>query len=209
MDIKIPDLSSLSIENALQVSPDIFEYQVVYVKNPYHSDGEIISQSPAPDVVRRLYKNSDRLTIRLTVSQPKEYITLPDTVGAKLRDIKLMLNSAGIHVKVLEEHSSTVPSGQIISASRSKGSPLYEGESITLRVSLGKEALFVSVPDISGMNEQEAVFTLESLGLTVGEIKYERSKSKIGTVIAQSTAVGTTLPEGGKVSFTVSGGLYY
>lgn len=208
-DIRIPDFTAISADEALSVSPELFEYEIVYSKNPDHDSGRVISQSPAEGVVRRLYRGDGKLKVKLTVSADSSFITLPETVGRSLRDTELMLKNAGINVKVIEEYSSTVPSGAILSSSLAKGTRLYEGDSITLRASLGKETLYVSVPDLTSLGEQAAIRALEACGLRVGEVSYESSKSKIGTVISQDTATGTTLPEGSKVSFCVSGGLYY
>lgn len=208
-DVRIPDYTSLSVDDALSVSPEIFEYEVIYSKNPQHEGGDVISQSPIGGVVRRLYRGNGRLKITLTVSSEDDLFALPEMVGRPLRDTELLLKNAGINVIVIEEHSSTVPSGIILSSSLRKGDLLREGDSVTLRASLGKETLYVAVPDLTSMDEQDATAALESIGLRVGNISYESSKSKIGTVIFQDVAAGTVLPEGSAVSFSISGGLYY
>ena len=207
-NIRIPNLTVLSVDEAVSVSTDIFEYEVIYSKNKDIDRGKIISQSPSQGIIRRLYKGTERLKITLTVSEGGKSLTLPQTVGRPLRDTELMLKNSGINVRVIEEYSSTVPSGTIIFSSHEKGTILREGESITLRVSLGRKMLYVAVPDLRSLGEHDAIRVLETCGLKVGKVNYETSKSKIGTVISQSVAEGTVLPEGSKVSFSVSGGLY-
>jgi serine/threonine-protein kinase len=207
--VKIPDLLSLSAEQAVSVAPDIFEYEITYRRNPDKKSGCVISQTPLPDVTRRLYGSSNKIKIKLSVNTPENTLTLPDLSGTSLRDALILLKSVGANVNIREEYSNTVGYGKIISSSLPKGTLVKDGDVITLSASLGKETLYVSVPDLSGLNENQALALLRSKNLEIGEIKYQSSKMPIGTVISQSIANGTSLPEKSKISFTVSGGIYY
>lgn len=208
-NIRIPNFVSLHVSSATEVYPELFEYDILYESNPDCEPQSIISQTPPADVVRKLYKKDKKLKITLTVNKNPESLVLPELVGTSLRDTVLMLRSAGINVNVVEEYSSSVASGIIFSSSLPRGSVLKSGDSITLRASLGKELLYINVPDLTGLGEQDAIALLTKKGLRAGEISYKSSKDRLGTVIAQSYSEGTPLPEGSKVDFSVSGGLYY
>ena len=208
-DIRIPSFISLDIKTATSISPELFEYDVVYETNPEYAPKSVISQRPVPDVVRKLYKKDGKLKITLTVNKEPESIVLPKVEGASLRDTLLMLKKAGVSVQVIEEYSSSVAQGIILSSSLPQGTALKSGDRITLRASLGKEILYIKVPNLNGLSEQEAVSLLKSSGFKIGEITYKSSKNRLGSVISQSYSAGTSLPEGSKVSFCVSGGLYY
>ena len=207
--IRIPNFVSLDVNSATQVYPELFEYDIVYESNPDCEPQSVISQTPPAEVVRKLYKKDKKLKIALTVSKEPDSIILPEVVGTSLRDTVLMLKSAGINVDIIEEHSSSVASGVIFSSSLPKGSVLKRGDKITLSASLGKELVYINVPALTGLGEQEAIALLNSKGLKAGEISYKSSKDRLGTVISQSYSEGTPLPEGSKVGFSVSGGLYY
>ena len=74
--VSIPTLTSLSEQEALATQNDIFEYAVVYRVNPEYNDGEVISQSPAPSVLRKLYSKSEKIKITLTVDEGEELFIL-------------------------------------------------------------------------------------------------------------------------------------
>jgi serine/threonine-protein kinase len=207
--VKIPNFISLNEKEATSFSNDIFEYEVKYESNPDHKSGKVIAQSPLPNVTRKLYKNDGKLKITLTVNKEPSYVTLPQMEGTPLRDALLKLKPQGIQVQIIEEYSQVFPSGTIISSSRKKGYKMKSGDVLTLKVSKGKQEISITVPDLVGKSEPEAISILESKGIRINEIRYESSKDKAGTVIAQDISAGTEVKEGYKISFTVSGGMYY
>ena len=83
---------------------------------------------------------------------------------------------------------------------------ISDGDTVTLRVSLGKKIKAISVPDLYNLTESGACLAIEERGLTVGNISYEESSLPAGRVIAQSPAPFESLREGEAVSFTVSAG---
>lgn len=207
-DIVIPNFISLSADEATALSNNIFEYEIVYKSNPDFESNSVISQSPLPNVTRKLYKKDGKLKITLTVNQENQYIVLPKLVGTSLRDTLIDLKAFGLKVNIIKEYSQSIPSGIIFASSHQEGSAMKSGDNVTLYVSLGKQTLNVSVPDLTGKSEQEAIALLEKKGFRLGEVRYENSFSKSGTVISQGTAAGISLPQGSKISFTVSAGLY-
>ena len=130
-------------------------------------------------------------------------------MGTSLRDTLILLKEANINTTVIKQYSSSVPYGKIIYSSVPEDTVMKEGDSITLRVSLGKEITYSSVPNLLGLNEYQAVNKLRANGLAVGDITYQASKNPLGTVISQSVEQGAQLPEQSKISFTISGGIYY
>ena len=207
--MRIPDYTSLDANEASSIATDIFEYKIIYERNPDKKEGCVIAQIPAPNVVRRLYKASDKIAITISVNTPADTLILPELKDRSLREALILLKNIGVRIDLREEYSDSVEYGNIIYSSLPKGSTVKSGDSITLKSSLGKKTLFVPVPDLSGLNEIQAIDLLRSKNLEIGEIKYERSKMPIGTITSQSIANGTSLPEKSKISFTVSGGLYY
>lgn len=208
-EVVIPDLTNLSVTEATEYSEELFEYRIIYEENPDKEPMSVISQSPQPNVTRKLFGRNEKIKMTLTVNQQPKSLSLPKLVGTRLRDNALSLKNAGINVLVIEEYSDIFPSGTVFFSSLSEGTELKAGDEVTVKVSLGKQIKYCSVPDLSGLSEYEASALLKAKGLAVGDIKYENSKKPVGTVTAQDSAANSKLPEGSKVSFTLSGGIYY
>jgi len=208
-EIIVPDLLSLTVNEASAIAPELLEYDISYAKNPDMPQGVIIAQSPSSGVTRRLYRKDGRLKIKLTVSAERNSVILPEPAGASLRELSLALKNAGVRVNVVEEYSSVYPTGSVISASKKGGTLLCEGDTVTLIASKGRETVYASLPDLVGMSEHAAVCALERIGLKAGRISYTDSKATLGTVIAQGTAADTKVPEGSAVDLVISGGIYH
>ncbi len=208
-EISVPDLVSLSEQEALSSYSDILECSVEYRQNPSYPEGTVMHQSPAAGASRRLYKNGNKIKVNLTVNRTKEPFVLPELVGKNARDCQLLLQNAGINVALHKEYSPTAPAGTVIAASSAEGSRLCRGDKLLLRVSLGKEPRICTVPSLVGLSEHAALNQLRSAGLGIGQVIYSPSSLPVGTVIFQSVVEGTTLTEGEQVSLTVSGGPYY
>lgn len=204
--LTVPDLIGMSEEEALTQSLDSFEYTVKYEYNPYMKAGCVISQTPPPNVERKLYASDERLSIGLTVNTAAPSTALQSVVGFKERDAMLLLKNAGIEVTVIEEWSDTFPSGVVSFCSYSSGEQLPVGQSVLIKVSRGKQIPLTSVPALCGLSESEAVARLEHSGLLVGQIKYQHSDAPIGRVIAQEYVSGSEIEIGKSVALTVSGG---
>lgn len=62
----------------------------------------------------------------------------------------------------------------------------------------------VTVPNVVGMTQSNAVFAISSLGLVITNISFVNSNVPAGLVISQSPVGGTSLPIGGAVTLVVS-----
>ena len=204
--LRVPDLIGLNESDALAKESDSFEYRIKYEYNPTKAAGSVISQSPAPNVERKLYSRDGRLSVTLTVNTATPSTAMQSAIGMTRRDALLMLRNAGIEVALIEEWSDTVPAGVVSYCSFEDGERLELGQNVLIKVSRGKRIPLVRVPELCGLGETEALERLSLSGLLVGEIKYAPSDSPLGRVIAQEFSGGTEIEEGTRVSLTVSGG---
>lgn len=207
--VTVPDMLSMSIDEATALQNEYFEYVIIYKSNPEREEGIITAQSPLPNVTRKLYSGGEKIKLTLTVNAEQPKFKLPALVGTSLREALILLKGKGISAEVIKEYSDSVEAGKIISCSLPEGSSLKSGDVLVLRSSLGRKKLTLAVPELSGLSENDAISALETKGFSVGDITYEASKAPLGTVISQSVAPNTSLTEKSKISFTVSGGLYY
>jgi hypothetical protein len=129
---------------------------------------------------------------------------VPDLIGKdeNLATTLLLLDSliAGTITRV---NSATVPAGQVISQNPAAGTKLTQGSFVDFVVSLGPAP--VSVPQVTGLDENAATLLISSDGLTPGMIFRMNSDTvPAGQVISQSPVAGTQVAPGSLVGLTVS-----
>jgi beta-lactam-binding protein with PASTA domain len=205
-ELSVPMLIGKNYQTALAEADGRFKIELVYKSSDTQNAGTVISQTPEAGAVRKLYKSGEKgaRTITLTVSTGKHYYTVDELSGLSERDALLVLRNAGASVKTVYEHSASVPQGRVISSSPSASQPLYDGDALLLKISLGKKISKVSVPDLYLLTEQQAKATLEARGLVLGTITYKNSDIPAGSVILQQPSPYTKLDKGSGVDITVS-----
>lgn len=181
-----------------------YELLISYKNSDSIPAGVIISQTPDGGVTRKIYKNKAPRTLTLTVSMGKSFYTVESLAGTNARDSLLRLRNSGVAVNAVYEYSDSVPTNTVISTSPPTGERIYEGDELTVRISLGKKINTVSVPDLRGLNEAAARSLLKDNGLVLGSITYRQSSIAAGKIISQSYSPYASLPEGSSVDITVS-----
>ncbi|CAN5440203.1 hypothetical protein BH24CHL9_BH24CHL9_11960 [soil metagenome] len=119
------------------------------------------------------------------------------------------LESAGlVPGERLERDNDQVDPGSVIRTRPQAGEPVEQGSAIDLFVAaVPATPEPISVPDLVGLAEPDAIAALESAGLVAGE-RSEATDPDIpaDTVIAQAPAAGEAAAEGDAVALTVSAG---
>ena len=124
--------------------------------------GQVISQSVAAGT--SLAHDS---TVDVVLSKGREPRTVPTLTGKGASAAKSAIEALGLVASPTEAYSDTVPEGQVISQQTREGSTVYRGDSVSYTVSKGPE--MVTVPDVVGLQRQEAHDKLEGAGFTVQE----------------------------------------
>ena len=135
------------------------------VTDAYSEDvppGQVISQSVAAGT--SLAHDS---TVDVVLSKGREPLTVPTLTGKGASAAKSSIEALGLVASPTEAYSDTVPEGQVISQQTREGSTVYRGDSVSYTVSKGPE--MVTVPDVVGLQRQEARNKLEGAGFTVQE----------------------------------------
>ena len=133
-------------------------------------------------------------------------VDLPNFVGMTKENAQAQADKIKIKLEFEEEYSSDVEEGKIISQNPEykENYKIKEKSTVSLKISKGTE--LVKVPKVTGMEKEEAIKTLEDLGLKV-EIKEETSKKvEEGYVINQDIAENKEINVGDTVTITVSTG---
>ena len=143
-------------------------------------------------------------TIELQISAGPNLVTVPSVQGAGVGDATAQIEALGLVVTTVEDTSSSVAVGNVISQAPSAGVEVKPGSTVTLTVSKGKQT--GTVPNVTKMDITNAQNTLIAAGLVLGSQTQANDAAPVGQVISQDPAAGTSLPQGGFVNVVVSKG---
>ncbi len=144
-------------------------------------------------------------TINVYVSTGAGEIKIPNIVGYDSEAAMNMLTDQGFVPNRKYEYSDTAASGKVISQDPAGDTAAKKGDTVTLVVSQGKEA--VAVPDVYNRSQEEATNMLTQAGLTVTSTTTEPSDTvPKGNVINQSIPSGKYVDRGTGVTLVISSG---
>ncbi|QNE88643.1 Stk1 family PASTA domain-containing Ser/Thr kinase [Corynebacterium incognita] len=138
--------------------------------------------------------------------QTSNMVEIPDVKDREKDEVIADLRKLGLKVTTKESPSPSIEEGRAISISPAAGSKVQKDSSVTVTISTGEET--TEVPDLSGMNTQEASEALREVGLKLNQNvsrTYSDSAPR-GTVIKQSPEAGEESAKGSQVTITISRG---
>lgn len=136
---------------------------------------------------------------------PSSGIEVANVVGSLYDDALGTLEGQDLVVLRVYEKSETIPEGVVIRQEPESGTVVLSNTPVTLYVSSG--ATEVTVPNVVGALEADAVKLIEDRGLSVGSITVVGSPSVAeGTVIASDPVTNARLPLGSVVNLILSDG---
>ncbi len=162
--------------------------------------GTVISQSPVAGTVE-----PNGTPVNLTES---EGVLVPDVVNTSITVVAPGILAAADFIvgTITHETSGAIIAGNIISQSPAAGSFASAGSAVNVVVSSGLPAL--TVPDLFGLTQTDAINLLLSLGLVPGAIGSAPSQFvPPGEVQAQNPSPGAAVAVGTIVSFVLSQGI--
>ena len=165
-------------------------------------DGSVISCEPSPGDSARLNQE-----VTAVVSRGVEQKKVPDVVGKTQEDATKAITDAGLTLgAITQEYSSSVASGQVVSSDPAAGTSVAHSSAVAIVISRGRQT--ATVPDVTGMNVDQARTTLEAAGLKLGTQTQAFSDSAaLGTVVSSNPAAGANgVYNGDSVAVTISKG---
>ncbi len=146
--------------------------------------------------------------VEVVVSGNSGLIACPDVVGKSPREAGLIADSSGLWLNmeaIRYQFSENDPEGVIIEQSPFALTGLLKGAEMRITISLGSAPAIPTVPDLIGVNIENASFMLRKQGLRLGEIiTYPDRKHHPGTVIEQSRLPGDPAGEGDIVDVRIA-----
>ncbi|MER5630816.1 Stk1 family PASTA domain-containing Ser/Thr kinase [Streptomyces nitrosporeus] len=160
----------------------------------------VISSDPAPG---ERIRGNDAVT--LVVSRGPETMRVPDVEGLPLPDARRELKATGFEAgMVTREFSLDVARGEIVRTDPAVGTERHVGSAVALVVSKGAP---VGVPDVTGLDAQDARAKLEEAGLKAKMLPERINASEdAGEVARQSPGARAHAAEGDTVELTLSKG---
>jgi serine/threonine-protein kinase len=139
-----------------------------------------------------------------TPSPSAALVTVPECEDVALTSLRTQARALGLEVNTPEEEASdTVDEGRVIRCEPATGDQVDEGSAITPIVSSGAEQ--VAVPRLVGQTQEQAIATLERVGLSVGAISREPDPNiPEGSVIRSNPAEGVDRPRDSQVDLVIS-----
>lgn len=145
-------------------------------------------------------------TVTITVSAGRKGIEVPDVSGVSYAEAVTILQQKGFSANKVESYSADVEKGNVVSQLPKAGEKAPSGSAVTVTVSLGKEETKVRVPNVIGLDEEDATISLVEAGLTPGSVEEVNNEDPAlnGLICYQSYSVGSYVEAGTVVDLRLS-----
>ncbi len=162
--------------------------------------GAVILQRPEANEIVKIKRR-----VYLFISGGIPIKPVPELNGKSVRDARFTLERLGLELGKITRVPSENPKGMIFGQQYATGTPLQNGDSVGVTVSLGKIYGLVTVPNLIGKSLTEATKIIADSSLKVGKINYQRSFSLLpNTVLDQYPSEGNKVNPGGTVDLFVT-----
>jgi serine/threonine-protein kinase len=199
----IPDLRGKHVVYALERLTDLGLNTKVkgssYDPNiPKH---HVILQSPEPGAEIKSGRD-----VNLSLSRGPDSVQLPNVAGLSLQQGRVIVESNDLVVgTVTQSHHPRIPNQHLIAQYPSAGTRTPTQHAVDLLVSLGPRPQGIVVPDLDGMDLEEAARLLDRHGLSLAQVDtWHLPGRRPDTVIAQKPPSGQRLVVGASVSLVLN-----
>ena len=205
--VPVPPVVNVSrddADNQLRNLGFVLDYRTAYSDSI--KKGDVISVEPG--VGSKVNKGS---TVTVTVSSGPEKVKLPDNLqGQSEAYVRNALKDLGlVDGRVSTVESASVPAGMVVELSPEKGSTddkgaqtVEAGSTVNIVLSSGK----VKVPSLVGLTKDQAIaaLTAQDVLLNTNIETVQTTERPAGTVLSQSSAAGTLVPQNSTVTIRVA-----
>lgn len=186
--IEVPDLTSMSVEEASRVATrDHLRTEVtdsIFVRRM--EKGAVYSQNPKAGT---LVKKGRRVMLTINATRAKK-VTMPNLVGFSMRQAKAELNSRGLALGKLiyvNDMATNNVLRQIFHNREIKpGTQIDAGSEIDLQVGLNPSDNMTYIPNVKGMKYLRAVDAIHESSLNLGQIVFDKTVKNYSDSLAAS-----------------------
>lgn len=204
-EVLVPDIVGQDIKEAraelekhhLKILVDREEF------NHEYDPDQVISQEPKDGM-----KVKSGREIKVVLSKGLELYDIPNVVGHKIDEAKLLIVNEGFEVGNTDKiYDSKYGENVVISQDPVSGKKAEKNTKINLMISQGEPPERIPMPELIGLNLNEARNVLKENNLILKEIEQEESSEYFSNiVIKQDTGAGVLIDEETSVVLTVSKG---
>lgn len=203
-NVIIPQLVGLTEDQAKQI---LAEHKLTVIEGASQSSdkpaGVVLNVTPLENSI---VKENSAVTLILSSGAAK--VTIPDLSGKSESDAELTLSDAKlIKGTVQHRNNDNVPKGQIISLSQdpAAGESVDAGSSVSFVISDGPLIKMLTVPELIGKSQAEAVQALSDAHIKLGKVNYEQNVNFIDDVVTgQSVPGDSQIPENETIDITIN-----
>ena len=210
-EIDCPDFVGKKYEEIMSNKEykDNFVFEAEWDTNENFAYGIVYEQSETKG--EKLKKGAE---ITLYVSMGQTTKKVPDVYGKNESAAVSELKSNGFNTVISEMPSEDVEAGLVVKTEPQRTEVVAEGATITVYISSGKPTKNVNVPNVVGMNKDDAEKLLKGDGFTVKVLETQLTTNDkfypLGYVLNQTPESSSTqVPEGTEVIIYVNSGFKY
>ncbi|HEY3962304.1 MAG TPA: Stk1 family PASTA domain-containing Ser/Thr kinase [Gaiellaceae bacterium] len=196
--VAVPDVrlevKQLAVSNLQNAG---FKPQLEQATSDTVAKGSVISEDPSQGT--KIGKGS---TVTLIISQGKPKSTVPEVRGYQLSEALQLLIAAGLTPKQFFVYSPQ-PANVVVGESPAPKTIVLRGSDVRINISRGLKP--VTVPDVTSQPYANAVSALKGAGFSVTKVDVQSDQPN-GTVISMDPHQGSSVPQGSKITLSVSKG---
>ncbi len=167
------------------------------------AEGSVVSTNPPGGE-----QAEEGSTITATLSSGPDSVVVPDSlVGMSPDEAKRAVEAVGLKWEVSSDRvaSDEISEGKVAKVNPSSASKVKAGSTVTGYLSSGSST--VTVPDLTGMKQEQARTALENVGLKLGTVDFtDDSDQPKDQIVFSDPAAGSSAQKGAKVNVTISSG---
>lgn len=140
------------------------------------------------------------------IVQHEKTLIVPDLRGQDLVNVLTLLGNFGLNARIKgADYSDAIPKNHVMGQDPKPGDVIKTGRDVRLTISKGMR--FLAMPDLKGLNLQQARLIQEKNGLVSGtESKTFHERVKQDTIISQYPPAGREIEQGSSVDLLISRG---
>jgi serine/threonine-protein kinase len=163
------------------------------------SNGRPLTVTTAPTTTAR----ATTTATTTTSTTPAAQVTVPDVTGQDMVTASGQIEAAGFVPETQPVESANQQSGQVVAQDPPAGTQAPAGSTVVLQVAVSGQQPVKQVPDVLGQKAAAARQALLQAGFTVKTELQKSPANRLGVVVAQRPAGGTTQPQYTQVTITV------
>jgi eukaryotic-like serine/threonine-protein kinase len=200
--VAVPDVIGKDVTEAERILDNQGLKWSIHTVPSFAPRNQVVEQDPIPSD-RGGGKAEEGSTVTLSVSQGPAVVAVPDVANLTERDARKRLEKAGFRINVQQQFSKTVHKGLAIATEPATGTQLSTATPVTLLISRGANT--VLVPNVTGLDDQAALASLQNAGLSGVEVQRDSTEPQ-GKVLNQSPTAGKRVARGTQVTIFASTG---